>query len=84
MDDAIAKLHRVDNFHVTKGIRGYRTHRHKIHGGVVKQRRIAKKKLEIDMFGIPCGVEQQSFDIAIKTLFCLFCRDVHVKWVMKK
>jgi hypothetical protein len=45
---------------------GDRTHRHNIHGGVVKQRKIAKKKLEIDMFALPCGTEQQSFDIAIK------------------
>jgi len=83
-EDAIVKLHRVERIHATKGTKGYRTHHHKIHGGVVKQRKIAKKKLEIDMFGFPCGTEQQSFDIVVKNLTYLFCRDVHVKWVMKK
>jgi hypothetical protein len=63
---------------------GDRTHRHNIHGGVVKQRKIAKKELKIDMFEFLCGTEQQSFDIAVKNLTCLFCKDVHVKWIMKK
>lgn len=36
------------------------------------------------MFGFPCGIEQKSFDIVVKNLTYLFCRHVHVKWVMRK
>jgi hypothetical protein len=36
------------------------------------------------MFGFPCQPKQYAFDFEVNNLTHLFCKDVHVKWVIKK